>query len=431
MLGGDMLVAEARMNSIDHKGDRILLKNPNSRNINFFWGFNILLNCAIGSDALYTPYCFECGILQAIFIAVGMAIITQLSIWLYSYTWQYSAGIDYTSMWVLIYGPRFKIVPNICLLIGFISLANSFSLETWQELSEIILHFYPECPDWLQSPWTLSYVMTFISLLFSIFMKTFGDLRFISLISNICMILAGIMVFVVFGINLKRYGFDPFDQLMLWDNSPNSKPRDICLSTYSTLYFIHPIIFHVALDLYKPTFTRVQQLSLSTTSFTCIFSILCGLLGHFSVWKSIPDSNIMLNFESADDVLVALAYTSKICNYICVILSLSCYLYLIAYQLAETITTSSSNTRLAMIVSGIIGVCLNVAFNFVDETIYDWFSVIVHFCNMILAFIMPIAFYFSLFKLSRPLSAILATLLCVVGLAVNIYVVIQAIQAIE
>lgn len=425
MLGGDLTVSEARMKSIDNHKERILIKSPDSKNINFFWALNILINCALGSDGLFVPSGFQCGILQAVLICIGLAIITQLSFYVFTLSWKFGSEFDYVNIWNSLYGPRFRWIPNVLIIFCYISIAVSYAEEVSTELSSIILHFAPSCPEWIVSPWVICYVFTFISLFFCIFARSFADLRYISVTSNLCMLVTGVLVIVLFILKVSNEGFDPLSQLVLWNNS-NSESTLECLGVFATIFFIHPFVYHIIIDFDRPTVGRVHALAISTTSFSVIFNIIIGFCGYCTFYELIPGESVLLNYDDNYN-LTGLVYAARISNYICVILSLSLYLYLSSYQFTEMVIPSSSKSKISMLFAGMCAACLVVAFNFISQSIFDWFSIIAHFSFLLLSFVLPTIFYFSSYKFGRPLTSVFVIFVFVVGSAIQLYIIIESI----
>lgn len=429
MLGGDLTVSSARMRSIDNQQNRILIKSPDSKNINFFWAFNLLLNCALGSDPLFTPYCFQTGVVEALVISLGLAILTQLSFYIFTFSWRFGTEFDYVNIWSSIYGNKNRWFPNLLILICYLTIATSYSHETWEELQNIILHFVPSCPEWIVSDWLLSYIMSFIALVFGIFAKSFADLRYISLASNIGMVVAGAFIVVLFALKITKVGLDPDNMMILWEKDPQSPATNNCLATFATIYFIHPFVYHIIIDFDRPTVGRVQALTISVTSFSFLFNSLIGLCGYFTLYDMEPGENILVNFDdSFESYIIIMVYVAKIFNYICIILSLTMFFYLISFQFTEMVIPSSSKSRTTMFMAGLCVMCLNVAFNFISESFFDWFNVVSQFCFLFLIFILPFFFYFSSFKFTRPFSAICTIFICAVGAAIQLYIIIQSIR---
>lgn len=284
MQGGDLTVHAARMQNVGRSSDRMIIKNPNSHNLNFFWTYTLLLNLAIGSDQMFIPYCFMGGILITILIAFGLALLTMLSFWIYTSSWQYSTAVDFVSTWEFLYGHRFKNFPAILIILSYVSIASSYSNEMWDEMACLIRQKAPNAPEGLLSPWTLSYVMTFISLILSIWCKSFADLRYISLFSNTCMFGVMLVAIAIMGINIIYGGWNPYDNLKLWENEVSAPTTDYCLATYAAIYFLHPLYYFIINEMANPTFKRILTLNtaITVTSFTS--TMITGLAGYFSLW---------------------------------------------------------------------------------------------------------------------------------------------------
>ena len=417
----DLLISDIRTQGLTEARDRILVQN-HGKGLSLFSGYQILLNCAIGSDPLWLAYCYQCGIAKTTVISFLLFLLMTISLYILSINWGFGNQFTYPNIWENAISKSTRWIPSVLQLIVFLALFVSYSWDVSDALLDILTYAFPNAPDWVLNDWFTSYVSYAFEYLLALLINHFSTYLYISYIANISMVAFGAVVIIIFIQQTNKVGFDPKHKRVYWITGLDTVT--FCMDTFIQIYFIHTYVPYILRELKVPTINNVMKISWAASATSFLLNVVIGLPGYF-IHFEYEDDDIIFNQV---DGYAKLVFLGQIANYLCCFTSQAIYFYFISAEFHDIIfpnfTPSNVSNKLTMF-SMIFMAGLK---NFLPDETADIFSVLIHFCLIFLSFLFPAYLYFTNFKLTKKLQAVFVIFICIVGIVVEVLILYTSIR---
>ena len=426
MHGGDVRIAEFRRKMHDKGGNFVMFPTDSSSLQFSMWTAIALISKAgIASDPFFISSGFSSGVIEALISCVFILLLTQISLQIYLKTWVFGQAYTYPDVWVYSFGSRARWFPIFVIILTYIAFVIFHTYELYFYMSEFLRSIWEGVPAILQDSWFLIYVMTFVTAVPCLFVKGLASFTVASWISLFCIVVGVICAIVALVRSVNSVGFDPEKQLT-WFTGDRQKLFD-CISKFNTAFFAHPFMPYILKDLKNPTFKRCLGATWWTNIISTILHFVMGLVGYLCFIPDLTgDDNIFYFMPGVKDPEVVIG---KVACYIVSILSNAYYVYFLACQVSSIILEETEIRVSANVLSGLVVITFSIAMNMVDEYVIVVADNVGNIAFLILAYILPTAFYLVQFKFTNIKWAVAAIAVTVLGLAVSIVIMYYDITA--
>lgn len=407
MIGGDLLFNDCRYNI--HANDYHTLMYPNKRGtdqISVFSAIMILICVGISNDPFYMSYSTQTGILQTIVICFSALILTQISFHIFVNTWRYDSSNSYVSIWTELYGKKTSIIPQIFLLIAFLSISSVSTSDYYDMYTDILSYFDKSSETIFSKKWFAKYIVCGLFTFPFMFFKKFTSMYLITTIGNLLLLISIICEGILFFRKFKEEGFDPQKELVIW-NKDDFSLSVACFDLYNVLFFLHPFVSFISEDIRNATRSKIANITWMTTTISALLNLVGGILGYFTFFSSVQDDNIFYFYEDPSDYVVMIG---KFCLMFKTLISNSMYVYIAAVQLIDMFVPYEHEYTESRFAAGVAVWLFNIFVTFNGYQWSDLMNLMGSFCFIILAFILPSIFYLSMYKFRRILWGIVAVL---------------------
>lgn len=416
-----MLVADHRFKMHGHNSNHLYFyRSSNQVVISFFTSFMILMNGSFSVEHLKIGSFYGVGIIQGILLSLIPFLLTQLSFYIFFRSWVFGSKFTYSGIWILIFGPTFKLIPQILVIYSYLNF--TFSLVTL--IPDIWKKFFNDLcaspPDFIMNDWFIVYLIGFISTFPFLLSKRLSSLRYMSYVSNSFLVLNLLFVIIDFFIHIKEIDSS---KIPLFGGNYNESMR--ILVAFQSAFYFHPLLQLSTEDLDNPTNSRVTGLTwvTSLTKFI-IFNVIPIL--NFSLYYS-KNHNNEDSFLNHYEPKSALTIMIEITLYANILLTIAFFTYIIAYSLVEMLSVQRQK-RMITILGGVCAFLLNSTICFVDKNVRKILRIIGTFSICLLVYFLPPIYSIALYKTKDILWFILSLFLLVVGVAYSIQIITQQIK---
>ncbi|OHS95126.1 Transmembrane amino acid transporter protein [Tritrichomonas foetus] len=425
MYGGDLKVADYRFRARTQKSDFVLFPNDSSqKHISYFMATMILCKVGIATDPLLLSDAFSCGIIQTLLLFIGIMILLQLSIHLYTRCWFYGTAYNFPDIWVCVFGPTFQLLPILFIIIVYLTFVVYHGYEIYNYAYLFITTRWEDPPSFLINKWFLTYVICVLTALPCLLVKKFVSLFWIALIGNFFTVVSFICVVVALIRSVNDVGFDPNHEIKYFTSDYSTSFKAMGLIT--TAFFVHPMLDLVFSYMNNPTVGRCMSCTWLTSSISLIVHFITGLCSYL-LFSNGEQENILYNLPSSNiEVTIG-----QISVYIVTLTSNAIYTYFLATQVSSLIVERRNDESAPVFISGIVVILFYVGMNFIGEKAIEVLDLIANAAYIILVYILPSIFYLRLYKFTQPFWSIISILVMVIGVPVNILIIIGQVKLLQ
>ncbi|KAK8841708.1 hypothetical protein M9Y10_026652 [Tritrichomonas musculus] len=447
MIGGDVLISEMRMKHTHSSSSTLLYykidqsgrnhynfknQNPNESDNkkSFFHILNMLINFNIATDPFRIGHIFQCGYLMNAIILLILSVITEFSFFILIQSWIYGRAYTYNEIWRELFGAKsYSWIVLVVVIINYIAFIIWSQNELYLYVAKTIDLLWPESPSILTNKWFLTYVLSAVFIIPTLFVKKLSNFSVMSMISNICLIIAFACLIVYFfhhqsnnHISFKETveatGLKPF----------RSKVIEVfhAIRTLNLAIFCHPILSVLVPDYDNPKRSRLMQL----TWISAITSLILHYFGGFFSYLINPENknNIFYEVEVFNEDRSKIVYPEVIVGQVAVyclsVFSNILYVHFTSRKVAELILPHGSVSTVSVFFCGLTVTLFASAMNFIGDDAYDIAAIIGGMMCMMLVYVFPSIYYYNQYRLSHKMFGILTILLIVFGSALSLAVLI-------
>ncbi|OHT05129.1 Transmembrane amino acid transporter protein [Tritrichomonas foetus] len=415
MFGGDLRVSDFRFQAQTKERNFVLFPPaPTKDRISMFTAVMFLLKIGIASDPFMSSQNYDCGIIQAFLLCFALLLLMQLSIHLYIKCWFFGAAYNYTDLFSIIFGHRFRFIPIFLNVAIFSSFIIWHTYEIYHNLQLFIIELWPSSSSFLTNKWFLSYFINSFTLIPIILVKRLTHLKFIAYAGNISVLVAMICAISIFYHQYMNNEtmMSQGKQMKLFSSDLKSSLE--CINSFNEAFFIHSMIQLIFCDMNNPTISRC----LGATWIQGIISAFVHFIGYLICTFASTDRKEMNFFYNFDPHLPEV-FCGRIATYIITITSSQIYTYYLSTQLSAVVFTVRTFDAAPVFILGMNLIFLTIGLNFISELIITIFDFVASVGFVFLIYVFPCVFYLKLYRFSRPVMSFLAIFLMVIGIPLS------------
>jgi hypothetical protein len=424
MYGGNPTITDLKLVTLSSSHTSTLFppKETSHRPISFATAVVLLFKAACSTDSLTFISSFEIGIFVALGSCLFMLFFTQASFYVFTRTWSFGEAYSYADVWKLVFGPKLVLIPEILLIIAYLSCLICGFWEITAYIPDILLSVWPETPAILQSEWFLQYICAIPILLPCFFFPKLSSFHWICWICLICFIVSLLCMIVYFFRTQWDDGYISASQVVLakweWEGVYQ------VLSDYNIAFFSHSFVAPIAQEMKQPSRQRTIAMTWVTFAVAAFFSYLMPLFGYL-FFIDVPYSENVMYFLNP-------VYPEAIIGKIAVLgISLSStafFTYHLAESTARIIMPETVLSPWSRLWSG-LGltlpvICIVILGDVACDLSYEISGIALTF----IGFVLPPLYYLVQFRYRFLKWGIIVTIVLVLGLALLVLSLIFTIQ---
>ena len=414
MFGGDMLYEVYRFGSRERTDERPIFK-AHSNPMSSIAAISIIVNCATGSEPFFSESYYVCGIGNFVLAAVVMLIVSLISFKAYIRTWRYDSQTSFSEALVDAFGPKSIPVIRVLLILSLLS-QILYNTRDVQSYANLFTEYYFPSVTILQNKYLVLYVLTFVTTIFSSFIRSFSRFSYISYVGNVSFIVTFALLLYYFAENVKDVGGSG-----LWDNTSlgSWKLQDTFNLAFYFLhgYFLHPMISNLAPELKFTTQGRISRVAGWAYFFSFLKNFLPGLCLYFTLF-GVSQGNFALSYlpSSAPRAFVGLF---GLIHILCTNMLMN---YLLAIELTKFFTDDLSKTNNVLMGSLVVS-SFAVGMNIAPYQIVDWICYICNYVCLFVCLFLPFVAYLKMFGW-KNLWGIYSIFFGIVALAIIVFIIV-------
>ena len=414
MIGGDVIIHEVKMKAANRHSSIILYhQDKQSKQLSFFSIYMLLCKAGIATDPFLVGEVFLSGTWTTLLYGILLVLITQLSFYLFVKSWIYGRAYSYDQVWKEVFGPTFSWVVMLLVIITYLSFVIWYQYELYYYVVYFCEGLWENVPSILTNQYFVSYVLTFVFIVPTLFVKKLSGFTVISIISNFCHIVAFLCLIIYF------FRYDHMDPVSSFPISNDPATNFNSIGVLHAALFFHPVLAELVKDLENPTENRIMKLTWATT----ITSFVMHFFGGFFAYLVEPnnDGDVIFYYldPHAPEVIIG-----QVATYIISIFSNIFYSHYLSRRIAELILPNSSEDIISCFMSGVTSILLAISLNFLSEIVTTVFDLIASIATILLVFLLPSVFYLQQYRFSNKMWGILSIILIIVGVPIGVLTVV-------
>ncbi|OHT02994.1 Transmembrane amino acid transporter protein [Tritrichomonas foetus] len=412
MIGGDVLINDMKMRHANDNGNIVLFKQTSDIQLRtFFETFNLLMKSGVATDPYLIGSAMNTGVIQTFFFVICLLFLTELSFFIFIHSWIYERAYTYDQIWKELFGSHFSWLIQLLVIITYLSFVIWNQYEQYAYYATFMNNVFPNTPSIVTNHWLISYLLTFVVIVPTLFVKRLSNFTIISMISNFCHILS-IICLITFYIRVAASDFEKAEVIYF---SSDSASTFHTISILNSSLFFHPLLYYIIRDMENPTRCRAMKLTWITSISSCILHFVGGIFSYLCYPNDDGDC-IFFYFDS----MIPEIFIGQIATYIISILSSIFFSFFLAEQVSEFVYERSTQiSRVPVLLSGISMILLGVGLNFITEVVTTITDLIGSITCVLLTFILPPIYYLKQYKLSNKLWGIMCVILLLIGIPVG------------
>ena len=419
MHGGDVRIAEFRRKMHEKGGNFILFpSDASSLKFSMWTAIALVSKAGIASDPFFISSGFAAGVIESLLACMFMFLLTQLSFHILLKTWVFGQAYTYSQIWVYTFGRRGRWFPVLMIIITYVVFVIFHTYELYFYMAEFLKSVWTDVPAILQNSWFLIYVTTFLTAIPCLFVKGLVGFTEASWVSLFCIVVGILCAIVRLIRQVHQFGFDPNRELVYFNG--NVEQLFDCLAKFNTAFFSHPFVSFILKDLKNPTMRRCVGVTWWTNFISAILHYVMGLVGYLLFIPDLNgDDNIFYFMTTPREPEVIIG---KIACYIVSILSNAYYVHFLAWQVSSIILVDTERRISANLLSGLVVITFAIAMNMVSDVAIVIADYIGNITFMVLAYVLPTAYYLVQFKFTNAKWALASIFLTLAGVGMSLVI---------
>ncbi|OHS93394.1 Transmembrane amino acid transporter protein [Tritrichomonas foetus] len=414
MIGGDIIIKDFKKQRLKSNGDVVLFHNTKeTKSVSFFLVLNLMCKAGIATNPYLVGEAFFAGTIQTVIYVVCLLLLNELSFFLFIKSWIYGRAYSYDSICTELFGPHFSWLVLLGVIIIYLTFVIWTEYEIYAYLGEFILSLWPNAPSILNNQWFITYILTFVVVFPTLFVKKLSSFAYMALASNIFHVIVLALLITYYFKYIYNVPGAFQNEIIYFSSNPSSSFT--CISILNNALFYQPVLATLIKDLDNPTRKRTMKLTWLTSIISVSFHFIGGFFSY--ICSPINNGDISLIFlnPKAPEIIAG-----KILVYMISLFSNIFFTNFISHQLAKLIDPVAIDSTIPVVFSGIVILLLSIGLNFVNEMITTITDYIANVACIILVFVLPPLYYLKQYGFSDKLWGAASVVLMAIGIPVGL-----------
>jgi len=388
--------------------------NENSNNEKYQSSFAtfVIIFCVISTtDPFWMISALDNGLFCGISVGIMLNVMTLCSFILFIMCWAVTNSMSYQTVWSKVLWKRFSFLPSVAIIISYVYLCYSCTVDFNPELNEIIkdmLGIENEYPFF-------EIVLNAVSVIPFILSSHMGNVFVISLIGKAGLLIASCIVCSSFFSKYQKLGFGTLKNGNLFSVSGNCIIQSY--GVFNAAAFFHPSIRYIIQDMKSNSQLSIQRIVTISILFAFIVNIIVGVSSYYLCIDGYNSDFSVIHYLNPTLISTEIA---KIGYCLSNFASLCCYHKIVSLELSNMIYITSPKIKLIRIITG-----TSVFFGIITMTLTPssgiWFlNTLSRLSFLLLAFILPPVFYLAKFGLKNTLWSTISCCIIFVSIPISV-----------
>jgi hypothetical protein len=379
----------------------------------------------MASDSFFLGHAFLGGIIMNFTVAIAMMILTQISIYLFTRTWEFGRTYAYNEVWRNTFGPSLQWLPTLMVLITYFSYVCETILEIEWLFTELWTYIFSETPTILNNPWFLKYGSAILFIVPGLLVTSLRQLKMVAVIGSLGTILGIVALLLNVARVADQEPIFPVPPVVIW--GPNLDYLSESFKIYSGLFLLHPFLVFILKDLHNPTVSRCINVTLTSNIICLTIAMVMGLLSWLMAPWAAPNEFV---FDEMDTALPEVRM-GQVAALIVDLASACFFTYFIARSIVSTILPNSTGERAPTFLAGTCAITGYVLVGCAGAKVLDILNAVAAVFAGLIGFCFPPLFIFRQYGCIRMNWAWMAGAVFIVGTPLTILMMVLRIQDIS
>lgn len=407
MIGERMILQEIRLNEKCTNERPLYREQPPDKQCSTIGLVSILLAANITTGPFYGSHNFSVGLIECAILCIFAYLVSQLTFMIFIKCWKYNHLNTFHEIGVFNGGDSLGLVNSFILLVTYAYIVAIIFEDTYHIIENLIFYFKPDENTVFSNKWFLQYLIAFVPAIPAIFFKSLLSMRKVAFVCNITILISVISIVIIMGIGIKKNGFDPFNNIVLFKNDVPGMCK--AFISFSELYLYHPYVSIVAPYISNPTQGRIFGIEVASSLISMIINFIGLICTYFTLYGSADLDMAYFSFDP-DLIWTKICKFSSLVHHICI--------YCIFVQLTiQSITFMFYDSTVSLIsnLSSMVIICsFVVIYSAGGETCRSVIKIIGSVAFHLLVFILPSILYLFSHRF-RPVSwGVISIAICVI-----------------